>query len=106
MLKKMSTVLAGALVIGGSLVAPSAQQPAEAAPTYFKCAKVSVTAPYAWMKAYPWLSSRTLRTARRGEVLQLVSPGNPTESRGWYLVLSNRGYRYWVHNSVVGCMNS
>lgn len=70
------------------------------------CANVNVTGPQgAYMKAYPTLSSRTYRVAPRGEVLALVSPGNPVEYNGWFLVRSRAGYRYWAHNSVLGCAN-
>ena len=76
------------------------------ASTSTKCANVRVTGPSgAYMKAYPTLSSRTFRVARRGEVLALESSGNPYEYNGWYLVRSSAGRRYWAHNSVVSCIS-
>ena len=48
------------------------------------CSKVKVSNPGgAYMKAYPNLASRTYRVARRGEMLNLESPGNPYEYDGW-----------------------
>ncbi len=75
------------------------------AKTSTKCANVKVSGPNgAYMKAYPTLSSRTYRVARRGEVLALESSGNPYEYNGWYLLRSSAGRRYWAHNSVVSCV--
>lgn len=68
------------------------------------CSQVRVSGPQgAYMKAQPYMSSRTFRTAPRGEVLNLESPGNPIEHNGWYLLRSGTNRKYWAHESVITC---
>ncbi len=68
------------------------------------CTQVRISGPRgAYMKAQPWMSSKTFRTAPRGEVLNLESPGSPIEYNGWYLLRSGTGTKGWAHNSVLAC---
>lgn len=68
------------------------------------CSQITVTgAQGAYLKAQPWMSSHTYRTARRGEMFYLESPGNPIEYNGWYLVRSGTGNKYWANESVINC---
>lgn len=68
------------------------------------CTQVSVSGPQgAYLKAQPWMSSRTFRTARRGEVFNLESPGSPIEYNGWYLLRAANKSKYWAHSSVIAC---
>lgn len=68
------------------------------------CSQVRVTGPQgAYLKALPTLNSHTFRVARNGETFYLESPGNPIESRSWYLVRNGAGIKYWVHDSVIAC---
>lgn len=64
------------------------------------CNRVRVSAPYAWLKKYPTVKSRTLATAWHGEPLMRVGHHH---KNGWWLYARGNGTRYWVHNSVVSC---
>lgn len=64
------------------------------------CNRVRVAAPYAWLKKYPSIKSRTLATAYHGEPLMRVGHHH---KNGWWLYARQNGTRYWVHNSVLSC---
>lgn len=68
------------------------------------CASVSANGT-AYLKMHPMMGAKTLGMAHKGDhFMTLKNPnGHPVHANGWFLVKNSKGYRYYIHNSMIKC---